>query len=90
MIVQMCLFSANISRWKRWRKALFKSLEKIKIFVKLINNYNDIELHDLMTNLAGHDITSLEKSFIKYGLMMTADMFYMLHCKRFWFAFSGT
>ena len=34
--------------------------------VNLIQSFNDEELNDLMTNLAGHDMEALETGFSKY------------------------
>ena len=46
--------------WRRYLEEDFKNNKKVSLLLK---KFNDEELHDLMTNLAGHDIQTLDKTF---------------------------
>ena len=61
------LFSAlTYQGGKGWRNNLLEFFENDQNTINLIQSYNDEELHNLMTNLAGHDVESLENGFSKY------------------------
>ena len=61
------LFSAlTYQGGKDWRVTLLKAFDDDHDTTNLIQSFNDIELNDLMTNLAGHDMESLERAFLKY------------------------
>ena len=61
------LFSAlTYQGGKDWRKTLLEVFSNDQDTVNLIQSFNDQELNDLMTNLAGHDMESLEIAFSKY------------------------
>ena len=61
------LFSAlTYQGGSEWRKTLNKKFYNDKEVLALINKYDDNSLHSLMTNLAGHDLFSLEEAFSKY------------------------
>ncbi|MAH88904.1 MAG: transketolase [Pelagibacterales bacterium] len=61
------LFSAlTYQGGKDWRNTLLEEFKEDKKTIKLIQSFNNEELNELMTNLAGHDIESLENSFSKY------------------------
>ena len=61
------LFSAlTYQGGKGWRKTLLKYFNNDHDTLNLIQSFNDEELKDLMTNLAGHDMQTLESGFSKY------------------------
>ena len=61
------LFSAlTYQGGKDWRKTLLEVFSNDKNTLHLIQSFNDQELNNLMTNLAGHDVESLEIAFSKY------------------------
>ncbi len=61
------LFSAlTYQGGKDWRVTLLKAFDDDHDTKNLIQSFNDEELNDLMTNLAGHDVESLERAFLKY------------------------
>ena len=61
------LFSAlTYQGGKGWRKTLLEAFSNNQDTVNLIQSFNDQELNNLMTNLAGHDVESLEIAFSKY------------------------
>ncbi len=61
------LFSAlTYQGGKDWRKTLLEVFKEDKETKELIQSFNNEELNELMTNLAGHDIESLENSFSKH------------------------
>ncbi len=61
------LFSAlTYQGGKDWRITLLEVFNNDEDAIHLIQSFNDEELNDLMTNLAGHDIESLERAFSKY------------------------
>ncbi len=58
------LFSAlTFQGGSEWRKTLKKEFVNNKDVLKIIDKHNDDKLHDLMTNLAGHDLHSLDEAF---------------------------
>ena len=61
------LFSAlTYQGGSEWRKTLITEFKNNKQVISFINNLDDKSLHELMTNLAGHDLNSLEEAFLKY------------------------
>ncbi len=61
------LFSAlTYQGGKDWRKTLLEAFKKDQETTKLIQSFDNQELNDLMTNLAGHDMESLESIFSKH------------------------
>ena len=61
------LFSAlTYQGGKDWRKTLLEVFKEDKETVQLIQSFNNEELNELMTNLAGHDMKTLENSFSKH------------------------
>ena len=61
------LFSAlTYQGGKDWRKTLLEFFNNDLDTIKLIKSYNDEELNSLMTNLAGHDLETLDSAFSKY------------------------
>jgi len=61
------LFSAlTYQGGSEWRNSLNNSFNTDEEVLSLIEGYSDSELHSLMTNLAGHDLASLEEAFSKY------------------------
>ncbi len=61
------LFSAlTFQGSDEWRKALKEDFKNDKTVINLIESFNNKELQELMTNLAGHDTETLEETFLKY------------------------
>ena len=59
--------------------------------LKIINSKDDNELHELMTNLAGHDIEELSEVFLKNKKKNSKTyLFSLLYCKRIWPSTSRT
>ena len=60
------LFSAlTFQGGKAWRSTLKEDFKSDNNVLNIIDPLNDIELHQLMTNLAGHDIEELSEVFTK-------------------------
>ncbi len=60
------LFSAlTFQGAKAWRNTLQDDFKNNNDVLKIINSKDDNELHELMTNLAGHDIEELSEVFLK-------------------------
>ena len=60
------LFSAlTFQGAKAWRNTLQDDFKSNNDVLKIINSKDDNELHELMTNLAGHDIEELSEVFLK-------------------------
>ncbi len=58
------LFSAlTFQGGKEWRKTLKSEFKNNKEVLNILDTYDDEALHNLMTNLAGHDLHTLNKSF---------------------------
>ena len=58
------LFSAlTFQGGKEWRKTLKSEFINNKEVLNILDTYDDEALHQLMTNLAGHDLYTLNKSF---------------------------
>ena len=61
------LFSAlTYQGGKDWRKTLLEVFKEDKETLELIQSFKNEELNELMTNLAGHDVESLEKAFTNH------------------------
>ena len=61
------LFSAlTYQGGKDWRKTLLEVFSNDQNIINLIQSFNNEDLYGLMTNLAGHDMESLEIGFSKY------------------------
>ena len=61
------LFSAlTYQGGKDWRKTLLEVFSNDQDTINLIQSFNNEDLYGLMTNLAGHDMESLEIGFSKY------------------------
>ena len=60
------LFSVfNFSGRREWKKPFQRDFKNDRDVLQIINSINDKELHEIMTNLAGHDIEELEEVFSK-------------------------
>ena len=60
------LFSAlTFQGGKAWRNAMHEDFKNNNDALNIINSLNDQKLHELMTNLAGHDIEELSEVFSK-------------------------
>ncbi len=61
------LFSAlTFQGGAEWRKTLLEEFKNEKNVISLLEGFNDKDLQELMTNLAGHDAESLEEVFFKH------------------------
>ena len=84
------LFSAlTYQGGSEWRKTLNKNFNNDKKVLALIEKYDDDGLHSLMTNLAGHDLLSLEKAFLKYENNNTPTCFICYTVKGFGLPLAG-
>ena len=72
-----------------WRNSLNNSFSNDEEVLSLIKKYNDSELHSLMTNLAGHDLISLEEKFSKYKKDNTPTCFICYTVKGFGLPLAG-
>ena len=62
------LYSALVySGGKSWREHLLADLGKDKNVCKILNSFSDLELADIMTNLAGNDLESVIEAFDNAG-----------------------
>ena len=58
------LFSAlTFQGANAWRNTLKEDFKNNNNVLEILNKKNDNELHELMTNLAGHDIEELSEVF---------------------------
>ena len=58
--------------------------------VNFLKTLEDNVLHELMTNLAGHDLEELSKVFSSSKKSKKAYLLHLLHCERFWSSSSRT
>ncbi len=84
------LFSAlTFQGGKEWRLYLEKDFNNNEKVLSILKNYSDEELHQLMTNLAGHDINTLDNSFSKHLKSETPTCFICYTVKGFGLPLEG-
>ena len=77
------LFSAlTFQGGKAWRSTLIDDFKNNNNVLNIVNSLKDEELHQLMTNLAGHDIEELGEVFTKNKKLSKPACFYLLYSKK--------